>query len=67
MTLSNYPVSSVLSSPTSYSVFGDDQTALTIADNIPALVGTLVELELLLKPHSIDLESVTNWFVVIWD
>jgi hypothetical protein len=39
---------------------GDDKEPRTSADEIPALAGTLVQLELLLKPQTIDLEAITR-------
>jgi hypothetical protein len=60
MTFPIYAVSPLLDSQTSSPVFWDDTNAFADARNIPALAGTLVELELLLKRQPVDLESVTN-------
>jgi hypothetical protein len=56
MTFPIYAISPLLGSQTSSTSLWDDPNALAI----PALAGTLVELELLLKRQPIDLESVTS-------
>lgn len=61
MSSTTYSSSHSFSSVPSPQVFwGDHRPRRTYADEIPALGGTLVQLELLMKPFAIDLESVTH-------